>query len=337
MSCAPHEIANAERASGTADALARILALLDARLAASPHLLDEHAAAFSPLLAWLIRNGGVETRRAVAASRHALADAGLHLSEDRDGTVRAELARRVSWCLSALDDAAETVTHRVLKRLSRDDLLQVRTTLAQEIRHLCEVPKEIVLALAHDRESAVAGPILEFSPLLREEDLLEVIKAGAKGEVLSYVARRRPLSANLTDAIAIFLDHGSLEALLLNPDAEIRPETLEYIARHVDRFPGCLGLLVARTDLSVRAVRSIAKTADIRTIERLATTYDSDRRLSAFLARRLRERPRDPSIDDAGAVSARASNDRTDAAASGLEAIWAIVSGQGVRAGTGMA
>src|SRR6185312_14087647 len=99
--------------------------------------------------------------------------------------------------------------------------------LAEEIKTLDCIPRFIAGTLARDVESMVAAPILEYSPLLSDVDLLEVVAAAKAEEVLAAVARRRPLSEPVADAIVMSLDIPAVAALLANPDAQIRRETLE--------------------------------------------------------------------------------------------------------------
>ena len=62
--------------------------------------------------------------------------------------------------------------------------MRVRAILAEEIKYLNCIPKDIALHLARDVESIVATPILEYSPLLSDADLIEIIASGPVQEVL---------------------------------------------------------------------------------------------------------------------------------------------------------
>src|SRR5260370_24573666 len=224
--------------AGTTDVLPTTLALLDARVEADPRHLDLAKDVDGSVLSFLALHGGPATGRAVAAHSGTPSDVNLRLAKDPDEEVRSELARKISWRLSALDDSVPNsvreATFRILERLARDRSSEVRAVLSREIRFLCNLPRHIAHAFARDPDAAISGPILECSPLLSEADLMEIILADESREALAFIARRRPLGADLCDAIVFFLDPAAVAALLANPDANIRKQALEHIAEHAE-------------------------------------------------------------------------------------------------------
>jgi uncharacterized protein (DUF2336 family) len=53
--------------------------------------------------------------------------------------------------------------------------------LSEALKDIANAPSDVVKQLAMDPEIDVTGPILEFSPILTDEDLLEIIHAGPAG------------------------------------------------------------------------------------------------------------------------------------------------------------
>ena len=68
---------------------------------------------------------------------------------------------------------------------------------------------------------------MEYSPLLSDEDLLEIIAAGPVQGGLSAVARRSKVDVSIADAIVRANDIPAVAALLGNKNAQIREETLD--------------------------------------------------------------------------------------------------------------
>jgi uncharacterized protein (DUF2336 family) len=211
------------------------------------------------LLAFLAAQGGPATRRAVAANRRSCPDTDLRLSSDWSEAVRAEIARKISWRLSAPEVSPET--HAILMRLAHDPSVLVRSTLAYEVRYLCSLPQGIVQVLMTDSEVEVLSPLVEYSPLVSDLDLIAAMSRTADPDIVLHVARRRPLSADVADAVVMFLEPRSLAALLQNPDAEIRACSLDHIAGRADLVAACLDALAGRTDLSSQAEKAIAEVA----------------------------------------------------------------------------
>lgn len=256
------------------------------------------------VLYFLANDGDAGVRRAVAANIATPAQADALLAVDADPEVRAELARKLGRLLPDLDDVARArVRERVLAtidRLSRDELPRIRTLVAEAIKRSASVPKDIVLRLAADIEALVAVPIIEYSPLLNDQDLLEIIAHGTLNERLSAIARRPGVSAEVTDAIVATCDVSAVAALLANPRAQIREDALDALVEQASGVGEWHEPLVLRPELSQRAMRRLGGFVAAALIERLVETHA----LPADFAGELRQLARTaiadaPAEDDA--------------------------------------
>ena len=271
------------------------------------------------VLHYLAENGAVATRRAVAANAAAAAHTNRHLADDSDDEVRVELARKIARLMPNLSlDESEHVralTIETLERLARDQVARVRAILAEEIKTQDCVPKFIVMTLARDVESLVASPILEYSPLLSDADLMEIIAAAKAEEVLTAIARRRPLNEEVSQAIVSSLDIPAIAALLANADAKIREKTLDDIAAQAEKIQSWHVPLVLRADLSKRAIWRIASFVGSSLIDQLVSRYGLDPEIKSHLNKELRarlqedDRPESVGLDHAArdVAAARAS------------------------------
>jgi uncharacterized protein (DUF2336 family) len=144
--------------------------------------------------------------------------------------------------------------------------------------------------LARDVEAIVAAPVLEYSPLLSDADLIEII-AGAEAEcALDAVARRQPLSGEVSDVIVGSLDIPAVATLLANPHAEIREQTLDKLVETAESIEELHAPLTLRTDLSIRTIRRLASFVGTALLESLNARSGLDEDTRIFLNRRLRTR-----------------------------------------------
>lgn len=270
------------------------LARLETLASHAHHELAGRADAGADVLHFLAENGAPATRRAVAANPSTAARTNLYLADDQDDDVRAELARKIARLMPGLSkdesDHIRRLTIETLERLATDQVVRVRTILAEEIKHSADVPKFIVNTLARDVESLVAAPILEYSPLLSDNDLLEIIATARAEEMLSAVARRKPLDPKVADAIVGSLEIPAIAALLANPDARIREKTLEDLADQAEKIQAWQAPLVLRADLSRRAIWRIASFVGSSLIEQLVARYGLDEEVGQHLNKELRAR-----------------------------------------------
>ncbi len=304
--------------SGSADKREEVLRLLDKRAREAQHELAGYTDAGDDVLHYLAQEGAPATRRAVAANIATPAYTNRHLADDRDDDVRAELARKIGRLMPALSNREaehiRALTIETLERLASDQVPRVRAVLAEEIKRLDNVPVHVIQALARDVEAVVAVPILEYSPLLSDADLIEIIAEGKVHGVLEAVARRRPLSPQVSDAVVSSLDIPAVAALLANPDAAIRERTLDAIIEQAERISVWQNALAVRTDLSRRAIRRLASFVSAGLIEQLSARHPLDEETQAYLGRQMRLRMEE-AVDEQSAAPANAAHDEVDAAA----------------------
>ena len=244
-------------------------------------------------LYYLAAEGSPAVRRAVAANRSTPAHANRHLADDTDDDVRVELARKIGQLMPKLPPdytkRMRDLTIETLERLARDTLPRVRRALAEEIKTLDCVPPRVIKALARDVED-VAAPILEYSPLLSDNDLIEIITSAQASFALQAIAKRRPLRANVAEAIATALDVPAVAAMLLNSSAKIRHQTLDKIAMAAERVKDWQEPLVFRDELPQRVVRRLAGFVSKALIEALAAKHDLDDKTRRYLKDKLQKR-----------------------------------------------
>lgn len=246
------------------------------------------------ILYYLAGDDNVAVRRNVAANPTTPQHANRLLADDRDDEVRCELAAKIARIVPDLDpneaDRVRDLAIDVLEKLAADHLPRVRQIVAEEIKHSNRVPREVVQRLARDVESIVAAPVLEYSPLLSDQDLIEIVASGAASGALQAVARRRNVSAPVSDAVVATLDIPAVAALLVNPSAQIREEALDRIIENAEGIEDWHRPLVVRSDLSLRAVRRIAGFVALALLEILEQRTGLDTQTSAEIKKRVRER-----------------------------------------------
>jgi len=304
--------------SASPDKREEVLRQLERRAREAQHELAGLTDAGDDVLDFLAREGEPATRRAVAANVATPALTNRHLAEDGDDDVRAELAQKIGRLMPTLSkgetEHIRALTIETLERLAADQVPRVRAVLAEEIKRLDNVPQHIIQALARDAESIVAVPIIEYSPLLSDADLMEIIAEGKVHGVLEAVARRRPLSAQVSDAVVSSLDIPAVAALLANPNAAVRDRTLDAIIDQAERISVWQNALAVRTDLSVRAIRRLATFVSTELIEQLAARHGLDAETQAHLGRQMRLRLDEAEGEQQPAPS-NAAQDDVDAAA----------------------
>jgi uncharacterized protein (DUF2336 family) len=179
----------------------------------------------------------------------------------------------------------------VLRILAQDDLPRVRATIAEEIKRTTNVSPKIINQLARDVEEIVAAPILEYSPLLSDEDLLEIIAGGiASSGALVALARRKGLSDRVSGAVANTRDVNGVAALLRNKSARISENTLEMIAVEAEGVVEWHAPMVDRETLPARVIRRIATFVSAALMDMLIEKHRDNAEVVEELRQTVRKR-----------------------------------------------
>jgi uncharacterized protein (DUF2336 family) len=257
------------------------------RLAGAPDTRPE-------ILYYLAGDESDEVRQAVAANPATPVQADQMLSEDADEDVRADLALKIARLLPDMaEDEQEKVrelTFEMLQRLASDQLPRVRALLSEELKSSRHVPVSIVRQLALDAAAIVSTPVLEYSPLLSDLDLMEVIAAGCAQEALCAIANRDTVSEDVSDAVIATLDIPAVATLLANEKASVREAALDQITENAADVQTWHEPLCMRPELSIRAVRRVAGFVASSLLEVLAKRNDLDGDTTRFLTKRLKAR-----------------------------------------------
>ncbi|MQX37743.1 DUF2336 domain-containing protein [Roseospira navarrensis] len=215
------------------------------------------------VLYYLAEDSDAQVRRNIAGNAAAPIKAYLLLSDDTDPDVRLTLVERITELAPGLSEGEQDRVHRqvhdVLSRLARDQIPRVRALLSELLKDLADAPGPVIRRLARDVEIAVSAPVLTFSPVLSDQDLLEIIHAPPTDGALGAIARRPAgLAEPVTDAIAASDDIPAITDMLANQGAQIREETLDCLIDRAGAVPAWHAPLVARPRLHADAGRRLA-------------------------------------------------------------------------------
>ncbi len=247
------------------------------------------------ILYFLAEDPSAEVRRQIASNSQTPLQADLILARDSDETVRIDLVSKISALKPELDsdqrEKAERYIAEVLEVLAQDQTTRVRQLLADTLKDVSDAPGAVIRRLAVDVEDVVANPILQFSPILSDEDLLEIIDGGCASGRLSAISRRQGLGEAVTDAIVTRDDRDAVTALLENKSALIREEMLDKLVDQAPQVEVWHKPLVERPQLSAKATLRLAgfvAKSLLKSLERRAgLDEETAKMIEAEMTRRL--------------------------------------------------
>lgn len=266
------------------------------------------------LLYYFASDQDVGVRKAVAANPGTPLQADVILSNDKETSVRAVLAGKIANILPDIradqSEKLATLAFQVLETLANDKATEVRQIVADSVRSLDNVPKPIAALLARDVEDSVALPIIEFSPLLDEQDLLDLVVAGIGSKRLAAVSKREDLTPELIDAIVDTDDDSAVETLIGNEHAAIPDRTIDHIVEGSKNREQWQSALAGRSQLPLDMLIKLSKFATSSVLGRLRKRSDLGADVHEKLEKAVSERVSESIADQDG--PAPTGNDEQD-------------------------
>lgn len=237
----------------------------------------------------------------VQSMRLELSEADIHrlmkgeTTEER-ATVAHRLCRRIA--VDVLSDDERHFASEIIAILAEDTAELVRRTLAETLRNSPRLPRDTAIRLARDVES-VALPVLENSPVLTEEDLIELVLAVTAAKQAA-IASRATISSPLSEVICEHADPSAVEALARNSGAELTARAFETTLQRFPEDGGIHNSLILREHVPPHIAEQLVFMVSGRAFDMLINRHELPAQLAIDLAAGARERTTLDLVEQAG-------------------------------------
>lgn len=146
-----------------------------------------------------------------------------------------------------LSDRERSVIYGILERLIDEIDTALREALSERLHTLDTASRRQLAGLA-EQDGPVARAILEQARVLEDPELIAIIRQRGREHALA-IAARRPLSADVGDALIATGDEDVIECLVNNPEAELSRAAMTYLVAEAQRLNRFQEPLLRRHDL----------------------------------------------------------------------------------------
>lgn len=197
-----------------------------------------------------------------------------------------------------LSESERVYATKILDHLANDVAELVRKSLAVTLQNSPNLPHDLALRLARDVD-AVASPVLTNSPVLTEEDLVEIVLAGSHNKQIA-VANRSELSTGLTEVIAMYGCRDAVEAVALNEGASFSDDAYAGVLSRFETDDGIKGALIGREALPIHVCEKLVSVVTGELFDRLVNNHELPPQLAIEIATGARERATLDLVEQAG-------------------------------------
>ncbi len=184
------------------------------------------------------------------------------LISDSSPHARAQTSAKIAAQFDARELSAteRKIAEDIFRMVVKDTEVMVREALSVHLKSTPDLPHDVALALAKDVDS-VALPMLKFSEVLTDEDLIEIVRGQSPAKQVA-VAQRSKVSYKVSDALVDTGDENVVAHLVGNEGAQITEKSLDRVIAAHESSPAVADSLARRVNLppaiSERVVAAIA-------------------------------------------------------------------------------
>lgn len=183
------------------------------------------------------------------------------LMADPSTSVRGEMAGKIAShygeSADQMSDAERKIAEDIFRAFARDVEVMVRETMAKHLKSSPELPRDVALNLARDVDS-VALPMLKFSEVLTDDDLLEIVRGESATKQVA-IAQRDTVSGTVADALIDTGNETAVARLVANEGAELEESHFDRVITEYKTSDAVSDSLARRPSLPPRVSEQLVK------------------------------------------------------------------------------
>ena len=212
----------------------------------------------------------------------------LMVNPSADNRVETSAKIAAQFASDELGPAERKLAEDIFRALVKDVEVRVRESLSAHLKQCPDVPHDVALALARDVDS-VALPMLKFSEVLTDKDLVAIVKdQGAIKQVA--IAQRPRVSSKVADALIDTGNETAVARLVANEGADITKTSLERVMSEYKASMAVSDSLARRPSLPAAVSERLVGAITERLQEYLTTSMELAPDVASNLILQARER-----------------------------------------------
>ena len=219
------------------------------------------------------------------------------LLSDSSPRTRARTTAKIAaeFDAATLSEAERRIAEDIFRTLVKDTEVLVREALAAHLKSTPELPHDVALALARDVDS-VALPVLKFSEVLTDDDLIEIVRGQEPAKQVA-IAQRTGVSEAVSDALVDTGNEVAVAHLVGNEGAALSEDAFERVIDNYNESTSVADSLARRPNLPPAISERVVSALSERLQAYLVAEHDVSPDIASTLILQARERATATLID----------------------------------------
>ena len=212
------------------------------------------------------------------------------LMANPSGEMRAETTAKIAAQVSAevLRPAERQIAEDIFRKLVKDVELRVREALAAHLKNSPDLAHDVAVALARDVDS-VSLPMLKFSEVLTDEDLIAIVRDRVETKQVA-VAQRSSVSTRVADVLIDIGNEKAVARLVGNEGARLTEQALGRVMTEYEQSEAVSDSLARRPNMPASISARLVEALSERLQEFMQQKHDVSPDVASNLILQARER-----------------------------------------------
>jgi uncharacterized protein (DUF2336 family) len=159
--------------------------------------------------------------------------------------------------VGGLNESQMVSAAKIFRALVQHTELEIRKTLSDAIKDQPNIPRDVIMILAND-VNEVSMPILQFSDVLTDEDLIEIVNSSSDAAKQIAIAKRSSVSVSVSDALVNTNNDQVVGSLLKNERANVSNDGYNRITEVFSQNEAVMNAMIERESLPIAVVENLA-------------------------------------------------------------------------------
>ncbi|MEE9209236.1 MAG: DUF2336 domain-containing protein, partial [Kiloniellales bacterium] len=212
------------------------------------------------------------------------------LMANPSGEMRAETTAKIAAQFSneVLSPAERQIAEDIFRTLVKDVELRVREALAAHLKNSPDLAHDVAVALARDVDS-VSLPMLKFSEVLTDEDLIEIVRDRVETKQVA-IAQRSSVSTRVADVLIDIGNEKAVARLVGNEGARLTEQALGRVMSEYEQSEAVSDSLARRPNMPASISAQLVEALSERLQEFMQQKHDVSPDVASNLILQARER-----------------------------------------------
>ena len=212
------------------------------------------------------------------------------LMSDPSPQTRADTSAKIAAQFEAqeLSDNERQIAEDIFRALIKDVEVRVRESLSAHLKNSSDLPRDVALALAKDVDS-VALPMLKFSEVLTDEDLIEIVRDQGEAKKVA-IAQRKYVSSKVADALIDTGNENTVARLVANEGADLTKKAFNRVMSEYEKSVAVSDSLARRPNMPASVSEHLIEVLTERLQDYLISKHELPFETAANLILQARER-----------------------------------------------